>query len=297
MNGTRILHVDSGREMRGGQWQVLRLIEGLLAQGVECVLLARRQTPLFREVQARGWQVAGLSLARLVIQARRCDLVHAHDARSHTLAALAGGVPLVVSRRVAFPIGSRWKYREAVHYIAVSKFVAGVLVEGGVPAERISVVYDGVPLLFPAPERAGVLAPANAYDPRKGAAIAAQAAELAEVELEFSPDLERDLPRAAIFVYITHSEGLGSGVLLAMSAGAAVIASNIGGLPEIVEHRETGLLVDNTPQAVAGAIRELLRQPAYARQLAECARRRVEKQFSVEQMVHRTMEVYRQVLA
>jgi len=117
------------------------------------------------------------------------------------------------------------------------------------------------------------------------------------VELEFSSDLERDLPRAAVFVYVTHSEGLGSGALLAMSAGATVIASNVGGLPEIVEHRGTGLLVDSTPQAVAGAIRELLDKPSFSRQLAERARVRVEKQFSVEQMVHRTMEVYQKVLA
>src|SRR5262249_44916646 len=161
-----------------------------------------------------------------------------------------------------------WKYQHAAHYIAVSRFVARVLREAGVPPARISVVHDGVPLLLPADVRAGVVAPANAQDPGKGAAIAARAAELADGELEFSPELERDLPRAALFVYITHSEGLGSGILLAMSAGAAVIASNVGGVPEIVQHRETGMLVDSTPQAVAGAIRELLDKPDYARQLA-----------------------------
>jgi len=297
MDGMRILHLDSGAEMRGGQWQVVRLIEGLLAQGVECKLLARRDGQLFSEARARGWKVAGLSFPRLVLESRRADLVHAHDAQSHTLAAFAGGVPMVVSRRVAFAIGSRWKYRQAAHYIAVSKFVAGVLAEGGVPLERVSVVYDGVPLLSPAAQRSGVLAPANAADPRKGAAIAAAAAELVDVEIEFSVDLECDLPRAAVFVYVTHSEGLGSGVLLAMSAGATVVASNLGGLPEIVEHRGTGLLVENTPQAVAGAIRELLDKPAYSRQLAERARLRVERQFSVEQMVNRTIDVYQKVLA
>jgi glycosyltransferase involved in cell wall biosynthesis len=289
--------LDSGREMRGGQWQVLRLIEGLLAQGVECALLARKNSPLFREARQRGWKVSGLSLARLALEARRYDLVHAHDARSHTMAAVTGGSSLVVARRVAFPAGSAWKYQHAAHYIAVSRFVARVLREAGVPPARISVVHDGVPLLLPADVRAGVVAPANAQDPGKGAAIAARAAELADVELEFSPELERDLPRAALFVYITHSEGLGSGILLAMSAGAAVIASNVGGVPEIVQHRETGMLVDSTPQAVAGAIRELLDKPDFARQLAGRARQRVEHQFSVEQMVDRTLEVYRQVVA
>jgi len=43
----RILHLDSGREMRGGQWQALRLIEGLRRQGADCTLLAPRGAPLF----------------------------------------------------------------------------------------------------------------------------------------------------------------------------------------------------------------------------------------------------------
>ena len=37
----RVLHLDTGREMRGGQWQALRLVEGLRAGGVESTLLAR----------------------------------------------------------------------------------------------------------------------------------------------------------------------------------------------------------------------------------------------------------------
>ena len=44
----RILHLDSGREMRGGQWQALRLMEGLAAAGVDQTLLARAGSPLFK---------------------------------------------------------------------------------------------------------------------------------------------------------------------------------------------------------------------------------------------------------
>ena len=43
--------------MRGGQWQVLRLIEGLAAAGVESTLLAREGAPLFTEARKRGWRV------------------------------------------------------------------------------------------------------------------------------------------------------------------------------------------------------------------------------------------------
>ena len=57
----RILHLDSGREMRGGQWQVLRLLEGLRAAGHDVTLLARAGAPLAEAVQqarcvsGHGW--------------------------------------------------------------------------------------------------------------------------------------------------------------------------------------------------------------------------------------------------
>jgi hypothetical protein len=293
----RILHLDAGREMRGGQWQVLRLMEGLGAEGVESTLLAREGAPLFAAARKRTWRVGPLGLGRALMEARRHDLIHAHDARSHTLGAIVRSRRLVVARRVAFPAGSGWKYGRARRYLAVSEHVKSVLAAGGVAPERISVVYDGVPLVDaePAGEQMPVLAPAAGGDPQKGEPLAREAARLAGVELKLSAELERDLRRGGIFVYITHSEGLGSGVLLAMSAGAAVIASRVGGLPEAVRHGEDGLLVENDPEAIAAAIRQLRDDPSLARRLGERARATVRERFTVERMVRRTMEVYRQV--
>ena len=292
----RILHLDAGKEMRGGQWQALRLMEGLAAAGVESTLLARRDGPLFEAARQRGLRVEAWGLVRTMLLARRHDLIHAHDARSHTLGAIARSGRLVVSRRVAFQVRSPWKYRRARRYLAVSEFVKSVLVAGGVPEEDIAVVYDGVPLLEPA-RGSIIVAPANADDPCKGAPLAMEAASLAGVELKLSTDLERDLRDAAVMVYITHSEGLGSGALLAMSAGVPVVASDVGGLPEIIRHGENGLLVDNTPQSIAAAVRLLLDNPAFAQRIGEAARRTVMERFTVDHMVRGTMEVYRQVLA
>ena len=150
----RLLHMDSGREMRGGQWQALRLAQGLAAAGEEVLLLAPAGSPLYVKANDLNLDVRPLRPMAVAQLARTADLVHAHDARSHTLAALlAPWRPLVVARRVAFPIRSRWKYRRAAHYIAVSSFVRNMLVAGGVPSARISVVYDGVPLAPAAPAR------------------------------------------------------------------------------------------------------------------------------------------------
>jgi hypothetical protein len=291
----RILHLDSGKEMRGGQWQALRLIEGLAAAGEESTLLAHPDGPLFTVAREHGVRVEPLGLARAALLPRRYDLVHAHDARSHTLGALAAGPPLVVSRRVSFPLQSRWKYSRPMRYVAVSEFVKKVLMTGGVAPEKIDVVYDGVPLLEPA-EGDAVVAPANAADPQKGEAMAREAARLAGIDVQFSTHLERDLRHAALLIYVSFSEGLGSGVLLAMSAGVPAVASNVGGLPEVVCHGENGLLAENTPEAIAAAIRELRANRVLARRLGAAARQTVAARFTVERMVGGTMEVYRRVL-
>ena len=304
----RILHLDAGREMRGGQWQVLRLMQGLAGAGVESTLLARGRAPLFEAAREQGLRVEPWSIMRAVTMARRHDLMHAHDARSHTLAALIPGTPLIVSRRVAFggegprPAPSKWKYARARRYIAVSEHVKRMLILGGVPAEKISVVYDGVPVLEPSLRRsrqAGnsgshVLTIANANDPQKGLLLAGEAAKIAGVPVRATTNLESDLRDAAILVYISFSEGLGSGALLAMSAGVPVVASDIGGLPEIIVDGETGLLVPNQPGAIAAAIRKLLDNADLHRRIGTAARQTIMDRFTVDQMVRRTIEIYRQ---
>jgi glycosyltransferase involved in cell wall biosynthesis len=127
----------------------------------------------------------------------------------------------------------------------------------------------------------------------KGSDLVRRAAELAAYGVEFSHDLERDLPEAGVLVYITRSEGLGSAALLAMAHGVPVVASRVGGLPEVVEHGVTGVLTDNEPEAIAEAIMQAL---ACRGELSRNARRRAEERFSVAQMIDRTRQAYRQVL-
>ena len=292
----RVLHLDSGREMRGGQWQVLRLLEGLSGAGVDCTLLARGHSPLLEAGRKRGWRTEALTPVKLLFEARRHDLVHAHDARSHTLAAVSATVPLIVARRVAFPIGSAWKYGRARRIVAISEYVKSIVAAGGVAEETIRVVPDGVPLLDAA-QGTAVLALANGSDPNKGEALAREAASRAGVPLKLTTELERDLSGAAVFVYLTYSEGLGSAALLAMSAGVAVVASRVGGLPEAIRNGENGLLVENTAESVAEALREFARNPDLARRLGQAGRHTIEQQFTVDAMVRRTLAVYHEVLS
>ncbi|HEY6392235.1 MAG TPA: glycosyltransferase family 4 protein [Bryobacteraceae bacterium] len=296
-----ILHIDTGEEMRGGQWQALHLMRGSVAAGHRVRLVAPGGSPLLLAAEEHQLDSRPLHLAALPAAMADIDLIHAHDARGHTLAVLQSK-PAVVSRRVAFPVRrgalSQWKYRRVAHYIAVSEFVKRTLVEAGVDAGRISVVYDGVPLDFPSvSEDRSLVVALDSDDPGKGKKIVEQAAKLADMGVHFSSNLMRDLPRAALFVYITDLEGLGSAALFAMAAGAPVLASDVGGLPEVVEDGVTGLLTSNDPAEVAERMRRLLGDRPLATRLAGCAKKRVEAKFSIDRMVSGTLRVYERILA
>jgi glycosyltransferase involved in cell wall biosynthesis len=284
----RVLHLDSGLEMRGGQWQALRLHQGLLREGHESVLLAREGSPLLRQ------GASPLRLRRLPALSRSFDLVHAHDARSHTIGAVLSRVPLVVSRRVAFAVRgsalSRWKYRVPALFLAVSRYVAERLKAAGISDERIAIVYDGVPVPAEAADGPDILIPDTA-DPAKGAALAESAAQLAGLQLKRSSNLEADMPRARALVYLSHSEGLGSGILLGMAHGLTVIASRVGGIPELIEDGINGILVPNDEEAVKDALSRI--DP----RLGKAARETVLARFTVEHMVRSTVNAYEKALA
>lgn len=291
-----VLHVDTGRTWRGGQVQVYLLARALRARGIEQRFLVRGE--LLARLTADGFAAVAEASAWALRGGAAVDVVHAHDARAHTWAAVAGRRPLVVSRRVAFPVKtgwlSRWKYARADRYLAVSRFVAGKLAEAGVDAARIRVVYDGaVALAAPLEADAGLIVAPASDDPRKGSVIARECG----LPVHFSSNLAADLPRARAFLYLTYEEGLGSAVLLAQSAGIPVVASRVGGLPEIVEHEVTGLLTENSPRAVRAALERLEREPALTQRMAAEARARFFERFTADQMAESTMAAYRELVA
>ncbi len=159
--GLRTLHIDAGREWRGGQRQVWLLAQGLRARGHEPLVVGIPDSPLLQRLRARGiavaavpmradWDLRAARRIRSLIKAWRPDVVHAHDARGHAIAiaALLGSeVPLVVTRRVAFvPKSVRFKYgRRVARFIAISNAVRDAMIGGGVDRDRIEVVFSGVP--------------------------------------------------------------------------------------------------------------------------------------------------------
>ncbi len=201
----------------------------------------------------------------------------------------------------------------------------------GIDPSRPSVVFvgrntrqKGVPYLL----RAAAKLPADvqlvlclgAADTPELAAETARLIEELQAQRSGVILVERMLPRRELIQVLSHAtafacpsiyEPLGIVNLEAMACGAAVVASATGGIPEVVQHGETGLLVQleqvtdgtGTPldpekfvTEFAAALTEVVSDPARARTMGEAGRRRAEEHFSWESITETTLEVYRSVL-
>jgi sugar transferase (PEP-CTERM/EpsH1 system associated) len=97
-----------------------------------------------------------------------------------------------------------------------------------------------------------------------------------------------------LFALSSKEEGLGITILEAMSAGVPVVATSVGGIPEIVEHGVTGIMVPPGDAGVfADAVEWVLSHPSAAVDMAERARRWVSERFGVERMISSYESLYR----
>jgi glycosyltransferase involved in cell wall biosynthesis len=109
----------------------------------------------------------------------------------------------------------------------------------------------------------------------------------------FREDIPQILSVLDLFVLSSTWEGLGTSLLDAFASCVPVIATNVGGIPEIVKDRVNGILVPpKNPSALAGAIISLLENRDFACQIAEEGFRLVKEKFSVDRMVEETRKIY-----
>jgi glycosyltransferase involved in cell wall biosynthesis len=93
------------------------------------------------------------------------------------------------------------------------------------------------------------------------------------------------------------NEGVPQSITQALAMARPVVATNVGGVGELVQHERTGLLVPPLdPQALAAAVTRFLREPKFGAECGARGREHIRRNFSREQMLDRTLELYWRLL-
>jgi glycosyltransferase involved in cell wall biosynthesis len=158
----KIVHVETGRHYYGGAQQVIWLIEGLVARGVENLLVCPPDSAIDKAARAAAIPVRNLSCAgdldlsfawQLADLAREeePDVVHCHSRRGADFlggqALALAGIRAVLSRRVDHAdsgLLAKWRYWPFQKVIAISEHIATVLLDGGLDPERLQVIRSAV---------------------------------------------------------------------------------------------------------------------------------------------------------
>lgn len=136
-----------------------------------------------------------------------------------------------------------------------------------VPHAQLLIVGDG-------PERAALEAEVEKHDLHKFITFAGSRS-----------DVPRLLRAADVLILASLSEGIPLTIIEAMVAGLPVVATSVGGVPEVVEHLVTGMLVESGgAQAMADAMQKLAESQELRRMFGEAGRRRAVQRFSEERM-------------
>lgn len=162
----RIIHVSTATSWRGGEQQIVYLIEAIRSHQIEQAILCPKGSPLaqhccnndFKVINYNKHDSLGINGAKKLTAAcaNASDvIIHAHDSHAHTLVFFAAvlfrlSAPIVVHRRVDFPAGKSWfskiKYNhESIKkFICISKVIRDVLVSSLRRPEKAVVIYSGI---------------------------------------------------------------------------------------------------------------------------------------------------------
>jgi len=130
--------------------------------------------------------------------------------------------------------------------------------------------------------------------------------KIAEVGVSDRVILHGDVPREEVFnllatmdasVLVSDYEGLPRSILEAMSAGLPIVASDVGGVRELVDERNGFVIGRDDKTGLIDALTKLATQEGLAARLGRVSRERVEQEFSLSVMLSKTYAVYEEVLA
>ncbi len=219
-------------------------------------------------------------------------------------------------------------YDHVNHFICLTNFQRDILIKEGLPQDRVSVLTNpveikvseqsiadkkdnvlfvgrvsrgkGIALLF----EAARICPDIPFVVAGNCDAMPQARELAPCNVTLlgalpSQELGVLYDKARIFILPSiWYEGFPTVLLEAMSFGLPVVCSRIGGLPEIVEDKKTGLLYEpGNAEELADCIRTLWRNPDLCKKLGAAGRLRVQEKYAAEKLLNRLIGIYEKVIS
>jgi glycosyltransferase involved in cell wall biosynthesis len=241
----------------------------------------------------------------------RCGL---GNPRGNRVESLAYGIALEVQRRLRML--RRWVHA----FVAPSEFMSAMLVRSGLPRERVHVIRPGLPVPSQPPTPPGrfalylgrlapekgirTLLSAAHIEPTVPIAVAGDGPLAPEVHAqgavtEYLGRLDRRgveaaLRRAAFTVIPSECyENSPLSALESLAAGRGVVATRIGGLPELIDDGVTGVLVPpGDATALATSMSKLSNDAEQASQMGRAARRTAEHRFALESQTARLIDLY-----
>jgi len=164
----KILHVSTPTSWRGGEQQAAYLAIALKASGIDQIVLCPEHSALSVKMKAASIPVEifssrgimNFTLARQIAtlcRGKNIDIVHCHDSHAHSAAVIAASVfnnptPIIVSRRVDFPVSgnfmSKWKYNHpsVKRILCVSEMIKTITTPAIKDSTKLTVVYSGIDL-------------------------------------------------------------------------------------------------------------------------------------------------------
>lgn len=357
-----LLHVVTAMSWRGGEQQAAYLISELEKQQLHQTVLCSKGSEMeewcrmnsISYYSCKKSSSVGLSYSRTIkklCMKLQIDLCHLHDAHAHTFAIIAAvlfrnDTPLVLSRRVDFPIKSTWashfKYNHPSikRIICVSDKIKEITGNGIKEKRKLVTVHSGVDLLKfnnrgELRKELGVetgffligntSALADHKDYFTFVDVACKVLEknrdalflifgkgpleneikeyIRSKELEdrilmmgFRKNISELLPELNLFLMTSKTEGLGTSLIDAFAAEVPVVSTNAGGIPELIEDGETGILCPiQDVDCLTMAVLKIMDNPSLSEKIKRKAGEKAKK-FSKEATAQKTLSIYNEIL-
>ena len=361
-----IVHVVTPMSWRGGEQQAAYLMHELQSAGQNQIMVCAKGSAMesycekhglpFRSLKKRSsFDPVFASKLSKICREFNADLVHAHGSHAHTFTVLAARffgnkAPIIVSRRVDFPVSRSWFSRYKYNYPNVARIlcVSDAIKDMTAPAlkqpEKLATIHSGIDLSrFPHQGKTtrlrdelnlskidwlignvAALAPHKDYftfidtvalltergfkasfliigdGPLKQEIHDYVAQKNLDGVIHFTgfrKDIPEVLPELDLFLITSKTEGLGTSILDALACKVPVVATNAGGIPEIIHHLDSGWLGKvGDPESLAEGVETVLSDPNLKQKLIEGGSRKL-RAFTKEETARRTLEVYLEVVS